>query len=487
MGWRDRLLDASFRGARFKVKSADTAVGRRNISHQFVGRDKPYIQDLGQDSDTFNVEAYVIQNTGNGFDYINERDNLIDAIKREGSGILIHPLYGFKKVSVMNKASIREDLMNGGMASVNISFMEAGDRVLPELQTDFLDQIDSAINDIYDEIGDAFYVLYTEFSAYMDTTRRAINTVTSVVSDSITGVQALPTKFKAQAHSNLAIINSTSLGLIAFGNDVYNAVKDSADMFSVIAGLAESIRDEHLNALGFTTGDEITSEGRADDPYTLKLFFPPIVISGDVGLYSGVARGSTVELDGSSVPGKIGKSILRTISDQLVNFNTDDFKVVPNDQALNVVLIFNSLKLSLLVNACRIGLRTEYFNQSEIIEYRQLVMDRMYELLEELGDESAGGAAAVGIGSNSTQIDTKDVFEALQKLINTFSDGMISKISDTAKSIDYGSPPGQSNCLSLAYDRYDDLDRMKEIFDENNSIKHPGFIPPSTIIRILDE
>ena len=49
MPWRDRLLDASFRGAAFRVESHSAeAAGRRAAVHQYPGRDTPYAEDLGR-------------------------------------------------------------------------------------------------------------------------------------------------------------------------------------------------------------------------------------------------------------------------------------------------------------------------------------------------------------------------------------------------------------------------------------------------------
>ena len=44
------------------------------------------------------------------------------------------------------------------------------------------------------------------------------------------------------------------------------------------------------------------------------------------------------------------------------------------------------------------------------------------------------------------------------------------------------------NTLSLAYDRYEDLNREGEIIERNKElILHPGFIPNGKIIDILSE
>ena len=109
--WRKSLLPASFRGAPFNVKSAQTTVGRRVSLHEYPQRDKGWPEDLGQKDDAFTIEAIVI-----GPDYIKARDALIAALKQRGAGELVHPYYGRKTVTLVSPARISETPDEGGMA-----------------------------------------------------------------------------------------------------------------------------------------------------------------------------------------------------------------------------------------------------------------------------------------------------------------------------------------------------------------------------------
>ena len=94
MSWRDQLRSASFRGIPFKIFSASTSVGRRNVVHQYPFRDRPFIEDMGKDADEFTIEGFVLANAANLQNYFNERDILISAFREGGTGTLIHPHYG---------------------------------------------------------------------------------------------------------------------------------------------------------------------------------------------------------------------------------------------------------------------------------------------------------------------------------------------------------------------------------------------------------
>lgn len=146
MSWRDRLVQASYKNVSFKVLSSEYEGGRRTSIHNFANREKPYLQDLGKAEDTFTIEAYIVQNIENEFDYFSERDNLRRALNSVGSGILIHPFLGIQKVGLANPYKMSETFEEGGIAKFSITFKEAGERALPESLTDFFSAIDNAVN-----------------------------------------------------------------------------------------------------------------------------------------------------------------------------------------------------------------------------------------------------------------------------------------------------------------------------------------------------
>ncbi|MHA2017792.1 MAG: DNA circularization N-terminal domain-containing protein [Promethearchaeota archaeon] len=134
MSWRDRLYwaeessstkkKASFRDAFFFVKDSEMNVGRRNIIHQFPFQDEAYVEDLGMEADTFLVIGYVVQHLDNSQDYIDERDDLLEALREFGEGTLKHPFYGELSVHLVGKAKIDESFSEGGIARFTMNFIE---------------------------------------------------------------------------------------------------------------------------------------------------------------------------------------------------------------------------------------------------------------------------------------------------------------------------------------------------------------------------
>ena len=77
--YKDKLQPASFRDIKFLVKSHSLALGRRVVSHEFPFGDKPFTEDLGKKSRSFNLEGFLI-----GDDCFAQRDQLISACEQFG-------------------------------------------------------------------------------------------------------------------------------------------------------------------------------------------------------------------------------------------------------------------------------------------------------------------------------------------------------------------------------------------------------------------
>lgn len=131
MTWRDELRQASFRGQAFHVASSEAGFGRRQIDHEYPGRDSVWTEDNGRVADEFTIDAYLV-----GPDYKTARDALIVACRDiAGPGTLVHPYYGELQVNCRG-IRVRETNRDGGYAQISITFREAGEQTLPSVQAD---------------------------------------------------------------------------------------------------------------------------------------------------------------------------------------------------------------------------------------------------------------------------------------------------------------------------------------------------------------
>lgn len=130
MGWRDRLQAASFRGVPFEYRSDDlSGVGRRNQVNEYPKRDQGYVEDLGRGTERIDIEAILI-----GSDYLTQLEDLLKALRAPGPGELVHPFYGRLQMVADASARVRHSFEDGGMCTVSMSFVEAGENKYPRGQ-----------------------------------------------------------------------------------------------------------------------------------------------------------------------------------------------------------------------------------------------------------------------------------------------------------------------------------------------------------------
>lgn len=127
MAWQDRLQKASFRGVEFQVEADDAAFGRRIQLHEYPQRDKPYAEDLGRKAREISLTAFLL-----GPDYMEVRDQLLEAVEKPGPGTLVHPWYGELTVSIKDDGCrVTHARDEGGMCRVQLSFVESGELAFP--------------------------------------------------------------------------------------------------------------------------------------------------------------------------------------------------------------------------------------------------------------------------------------------------------------------------------------------------------------------
>lgn len=157
MSWRERKQPASFRGVPFFVDSGDYGGGRRLQRNQYPKRDEPFNDDLGRKQREFPVEAFVV-----GTDYDIARDKLIDALEKQGPGLLVHPFYGPRNVEV-DDFRVKDAIREGGVARFSITFVEANIQPAPSIRVatsvSVSLAVDNALSAVIADFASAFAVL----------------------------------------------------------------------------------------------------------------------------------------------------------------------------------------------------------------------------------------------------------------------------------------------------------------------------------------
>ncbi len=242
MTWRDGIrkvivngieyVGASFRGVPFFVESVEDSGGRRVVVHEFPLRDDPFVEDLGDGSQGFRFDGYVI-----GDDYLAQRDQLIEACRKAGPGELVHPYRGvFTAVCV--RWAIRNARTDGGMAAVVLEFTEAPTQpVLPNEVVDSVEQVSAGADAAaaataaefvkqFDPAGMPAFAL----SSAEDASARAHAAMAEALAPIVSTTQEL-----AAFNGRIALLTAQTASLVRQPAGVVTAFLET------VAGLAETI------------------------------------------------------------------------------------------------------------------------------------------------------------------------------------------------------------------------------------------------------
>jgi prophage DNA circulation protein len=477
MTWRDDLVSASFRGAEFFVASAESTVGRKTRFSNFWGTDETYIEDLGRATDEFMIEGYVIANIDNGFNYFEQRDQLIMALtdgvagsdnyvknnkgqtvgsnRLQGSvsnpktgsviagmpvgkpGTLRHPFYGEIEAYLKEPAKITESFEEGGIARFQMVFIrwqqtvDTGWKI--NMVADFALQGISTFNGLIDN----FQGIMSIGGAFLSSINGVMKTVLRGISKAIGSIQgALASTINAAQ----AIVNNS----LNFADSV---LSDPCEIASTIGGGVDSI----LSVCGMA-GDNVQS--------------------GVVGACSGELRGSIYTLDGTSIPEKLTTYAVRALLNAALIDESYISSSIPSEQSDNATAVLDLFQGICLNNASQIAIRGEYVSKEKAQQVLNDVTDSIDAYLLRLGERSYDNTLA---------------YQSIEDMRNGFINTMYSMMVNLEQVTDYSVPVNGQNTLALAYAKFDDVYRDTEIYEMNKpTVYHPGFITGGSTITILD-
>lgn len=119
--WRIRYTEASFRGAVFHIDNMTRTGRQRNVVHEYPKRPGAYIENMGLGVRAFAVQAHLI-----GPDYLDYKEDLLNALEKEGVGTLKLPMQSDRQVEAM-RWDITESRLSGGYCVVEMHFLEQGE------------------------------------------------------------------------------------------------------------------------------------------------------------------------------------------------------------------------------------------------------------------------------------------------------------------------------------------------------------------------
>lgn len=414
---------ASFRGVTFEVKDRSFTSGRRTQVHEYPNKDTPYTEDIGKKAQSFQVQAFVI-----GDNYAARRDALIRACEREGSGILIHPDYGTKNVNC-DGITVKESSEQRRMAVIDMTFIEAGEKAMPSIATDWLGSITGSVRSLIDSARDSFVSIYRISSGISELTG-LIGEISDVCVDVVEGI-------------------SSGIGY-------------TSGLKSDITGNINSVADVIKTATGMKNNAKVYAHA-------------PAKMAEDI------------ETSYSAITELVGKSDANTAT-SLDSVKTGvDVKAFKTVQKLSSAS--NATKTANMVN----NATAEKTCMQQLEQYtKQLVVACEAQTIAKINFASTDEANEV-LEQFLTDVEEVEFFEDIEpanEIIEALRDlkrnvveyvrEIIVQLPQT-KTINLGET---TPSLVLAYELYEDLDRADEIV-KKNAIKYPQFLPANKDLKVL--
>lgn len=469
MAWRDNLIQASFRGVDFFVSSHDYSVGRRTQISQYPFKDKPYTNDLGLDIDEFLIEAYIIANQTNNQDYFQQRDALITAIKKSGPGKLVHPYLGEHSVVLSARARVRESFIDGGMVRFTLSFVKAGDTKDLSSSIEPITLVDESAEDAIDTTLDSFYDQYT----VENEPGWSISRMTDDFSEFINMGKGQISKLRNAGGSSIETVKSTF-------DDARNTMIEYVRYPCQIGNAAVDAMNSVLETANIVGSGYL---GRIIGQCSERILTERLSVTGDIvnQILGRSMIDSLIGISGKSFSTGFGaETSLSTDLGSLVDISvTTEARA---RQAANRLAFINMIKAVSIVTSARIAIRTDYDSFQDSQEDQDKIADSIDYFLSKLGDESASDP----FSDFGIYTDNRNLYDSISDLRATLVKAMRVNALALPNEIVFEANPLGINALQLAYDRYEDIERMDEIFFRNQpSTNHPGFMNGE--LKILDE
>ncbi|WP_434721149.1 DNA circularization protein [Pseudomonas syringae pv. actinidiae] len=462
--WRDSLLPASFRGVGFFIEKAVVPVGRKGQLHEYPQRDEPYFESLGKQAQVHTLTAFIV-----GRDCFEQRDNLLQALEKDGAGELVHPWQGRMQVQV-GQCSVTHTLTEGGMVRLDLVFYPANPLKFPVSTLNTRRQLLGASESLLDSA----LRRYRSVMAVVDAVRINVQALRSALSGVFATIQRQFAPFMAIYSDVTALVHS-----------LVNAPLTVSTLFTTFFASfdGDSRRSRRANGSS-SVGGASTTTGSGSS------------VGGGSGGSSGGSSGSSTSISLASSSGSSsGSSDLETVPYRsVISEATQQAQAVSGinlvgqgsglDTGLAAQAIANLVQDALLVKVAKI-----------VASMPVATTVAPLTVVPSLDQQRVQALQRVDVPVADDVIELRDtlssaIWEASLKAdpdhylaLNTLRQALIRHLNAVAASgvrlVDMKvSEPLPA--LVLAYRRFGDASRSLEIV-QRNRLAHPGFVPPGTL------
>lgn len=391
------LVAASFRGVPFFVEEENRSGGRRLVVHEFPFRTEPVIEDVGGAAKRYRIDGYFV-----GDDYLDQRDALVEALEQEGAGILVHPEYADDLRVRAARWTTQSSRRTAALARISLELIESP-----------LDVLTLALEDSPDLQGQAAAV-----------------------------AQAMDVASEAQLVENLQVE----------GIPGYARKSQAADIDAVATTLGEAVSALDIGA----------QERAAFQSAIAEIVNNALVLAGQPEAMLNAYR-STLE----TIPELVAAVPRRVVAALALTHDTPEQEPALGDTPIrlteraNQIEVAGSLRRWAIAEASEIAAGIIYTTESEALEDREVLVERIDVQLQTAGDA---------------------VFPNLQELRAAVSLAIPGN-RELAQIIEI-ERPAATPALLLAFELYGTTEQEAAILARND-VQHPGFL--SGVLTVLSE
>ena len=331
--WRRNLRPASFRNVPFFIDTSSFTTGRRVVLHEYPDRAQGFPEDLGNVPRIFKLDCHIL-----GDDYFEQKEALINAFERQGTGELVHPYYGTVVVQT-GTLTVNEDTGEGRIAAFSVQCYAAGDNNFPNNIQDKVSVLRNRSEVLSQtakqQFDDNFSVTSLPGFA-VDSARAKIAEVSRLFDQSTSGLVTL-----SEEASRLAF---DTRSLIAETDDLLQAPERLSERllnsFTLLESTLTSARDRFSSNQAFTVFGENTetiietTQTRARQARN-NSFFDTFI--RQVAIANAATHAIDVEYDNIEQANQARESVSALINEQLETTQNDDIYQALMD--LNAVLV----------------------------------------------------------------------------------------------------------------------------------------------------
>lgn len=237
------LRPASFNNVPFLVRDLSIGIGRRNVLHEFPGRDIPDGEDLGRAAREFSVTAFFFGDSAS-----DEADILIDELESTSKGLLVHPYRGTQLVQLQGKAKVRYPAAQGGVISIDMQFIEAGQTPDPAVSADSDAQLAAAADDAQAAADAELESSWLDETANLaEEAAQAVTGVLTTFEGYMKVADAAMSKIDRIINAVQSIINTPLVMLAGIKSRLSNLIGKLSNPFSGLTAWKQLLSSEALN------------------------------------------------------------------------------------------------------------------------------------------------------------------------------------------------------------------------------------------------